>query len=353
MSAHCPGWLHKRRREPLIAPNKTAAQKQEASPLWKALASSVLSRVVFTRGGRKTVEIIMRKIGYIERQDEAQALSNLLLVEGIENQIEEEGKQWAVWVHEEDQLAEAGRLLKSFQDKTVTADAALMAAKAAELRAAQSRADTNYQDRVHTRAQLRSGMMGHTAGPLTILCVAISAIAFILLKLNRPEINWFLITENPVTVFGLDRLRALTEIGHGQIWRLITPVFVHFGFLHILFNVMWMMDLGGMVETRQGSRFFALQLTAIAIVSNVAQYMMSGPYFGGMSGVVYGLLGYIWIRGKYDLTSGYYLHPTTVGSMLIWFFACLLGLLGSVANTAHAAGLVMGMVWGFVASRRP
>jgi GlpG protein len=274
------------------------------------------------------------------------------LVRGIENQIEEDGKQWAVWVHEEDQLAEAGQLMKSFEAKSVTADPAQVAAKAAELRAAQSRANTNYQDRVHTRAQLRSSMVAYTAGPITILCVAISAIAFILLKLGRPEINWFFITENPVGVFGLDRLRGLTEILHGQFWRLLTPIFVHFGFLHILFNLMWMMDLGGMVETRQGSRFFALQLAIISIASNLAQYMVSGPYFGGLSGVVYGLLGYIWIRGKYDLTSGYYLHPTTVGSMLIWFFACLLGLLGNVANTAHAAGLVLGMVWGYAASRR-
>lgn len=294
----------------------------------------------------------MRRIGYIERQTEAQAFSDLLLVKGIDNQIEEDGKQWAVWVHEEDQLAEAGQLLKSFQSKSLTSDSNQVAARAAELRAAQSRANADYQGRVHTRAEMRSSMVAYTAGPITILCVAISAIAFICLKLGRPEINWFFITENPITVFGVDRLRGLTEILHGQFWRLLTPIFVHFGFLHILFNVIWMMDLGGMVETRQGSRFFALQLITLGVVSNLAQYLVSGPLFGGLSGVVYGLLGYIWIRGKYDLTSGYYLHPTTVGSMLIWFFACLFGFLGSVANTAHAAGLVLGMAWGYVASRR-
>lgn len=293
----------------------------------------------------------MRKIGYIERQEDAQALSDLLLVQGIENQIEEDGKQWAVWVHEEDQLEQAGQLMKSFEAKSVTADPAQVAAQAAKMREDRARDEASYQKRIHSRAQLRSGMMGHSAGPITILCVAISAIAFILMKFNRPEITWFFITDNLVSGFGLDRLRALTEIQHGQLWRLITPIFVHFGFLHIIFNVMWMMDLGGMVETRQGSRFFAMQLAAMAIVSNLAQYMMSGPLFGGLSGVVYGLLGYVWIRGKYDLTSGYFLHPTTVGSMLIWFFACLFGLLGNVANTAHAAGLVMGMAWGFAASR--
>ena len=71
-----------------------------------------------------------------------------------------------------------------------------------------------------------------------------------------------------------------------------------------------------------------------------------------MSGVVYGLLGYIWIRGKFDPGSGLYLHSSTVIMMLIWFFACLSGYLGQIANTAHTVGLLMGMAWGFVSGLR-
>ena len=77
-----------------------------------------------------------------------------------------------------------------------------------------------------------------------------------------------------------------------------------------------------------------------------------GPVFGGMSGVVYGLLGYVWIRGKFDPGSGLYLHSYTVTMMIIWFVACLTGVLGPIANTAHAAGLVMGMAWGYLSSLR-
>ncbi len=69
-----------------------------------------------------------------------------------------------------------------------------------------------------------------------------------------------------------------------------------------------------------------------------------------MSGVVYGLLGYVWIRGKLDPGSGLYVHPTTVTMMIIWFVACVSGILGPVANAAHAAGLALGMGWGWVAS---
>ena len=71
-----------------------------------------------------------------------------------------------------------------------------------------------------------------------------------------------------------------------------------------------------------------------------------------MSGVVYGLVGYVWIRGKFDAGSGLYLHSSTVTMMLIWFFVCLVGIMGPIANAAHAAGLVSGMAWGFLSSLR-
>ena len=84
----------------------------------------------------------------------------------------------------------------------------------------------------------------------------------------------------------------------------------------------WLRDLGSMIEERQSTRRLALLVFTISAASNLAQYLVSGPRFGGMSGVVYGLLGYIWIRGKFDPSSGLFLHPTTVQMMLIWFVLC-------------------------------
>jgi len=90
---------------------------------------------------------------------------------------------------------------------------------------------------------------------------------------------------------------------------------------------------------------------AIAIPSNLAQYAVSGPTFGGMSGVVYGLLGYIWIRGKFDPGAGLRLHPSTVTMMIAWYFLCWTGWVGPVANTIHTVGLLIGMGWGWLAAR--
>ena len=83
-----------------------------------------------------------------------------------------------------------------------------------------------------------------------------------------------------------------------------------------------------------------------AVISNVAQYLVSGPGAGGMSGVVYALFGYVWMKGKYSPHEGMALHPHTVFYMVAWFALCFTGWVGSIANTAHAVGLVIGMAFG-------
>ncbi len=88
----------------------------------------------------------------------------------------------------------------------------------------------------------------------------------------------------------------------------------------------------------------------IAATSNIGQYLVSGPTFGGMSGVVFGLLGYIWMQGKFDPASGLELHPQTVMLMIGWFFLGLTGMIGNIANTAHGVGAVVGIAWGFLAA---
>jgi GlpG protein len=117
--------------------------------------------------------------------------------------------------------------------------------------------------------------------------------------------------------------------------------------------MLWLRDLGSMIEGRQSTGQLAVLVLTIAAGSNLAQFFYRGaPNFGGMSGVVYGLLGYIWLRGKFDPASGLFLHPSTVVMMLIWLVAGFTGVLGPIANFAHLAGLMMGVVWGYLSSLR-
>jgi GlpG protein len=138
-------------------------------------------------------------------------------------------------------------------------------------------------------------------------------------------------------------------IASGQVWRLITPIFIHFTLMHIVFNMMWMWDLGKLVEMRRGTLFLLLFVIVDGVASNLMQYgMTQSPFFGGMSGVVYGLLGFVWMQGKYNPHFGYVWHKPTVVMMLAWYVLCWTGLLGPVANWAHTGGLLIGVGWGFV-----
>jgi GlpG protein len=153
----------------------------------------------------------------------------------------------------------------------------------------------------------------------------------------------------------------LSQIEHGQVWRLVTPIFLHLGILHLVFNLLMLYDLGGLIEARRGWVRLLLFVLVLAVTSNVAQYYYGhvrwdgwvpwprpSPLFGGMSGVLYGLFGYAWMKGRFEPDSGLELNSQTVVLMLVWFFLCLTGVIGGIANMAHGAGLLVGIVMGYL-----
>jgi GlpG protein len=173
--------------------------------------------------------------------------------------------------------------------------------------------------------------------------VAISVAVFILMTLfdQRKVVGPLLISEyiRP----------TLPEILDGELWRLFTPVFLHFGIFHIVFNMLWTWELGRLIEWRQGIWMLGILTLVVSISSNLAQYFVSGPLFGGMSGVIYGYFGYVWIQSLTNPQFKIQLNPVIVKLLLGWFLICWTGLLEkifglNVANSAHTAGLVSGIV---------
>jgi membrane associated rhomboid family serine protease len=138
------------------------------------------------------------------------------------------------------------------------------------------------------------------------------------------------------------------DIVKGEAWRLATPMFLHFGILHIVFNMMWLWQFGLVLETRFRSMRFLGLVLFIAILSNTAQAFMGGTNFGGMSGVNYGLFGFLLARSKLHPDPGFILHRQTITMFLIWLVLCFTGLVGPIANTAHVVGLLCGGLIGTI-----
>jgi GlpG protein len=293
----------------------------------------------------------MRLIGHLREEREARAFGDYLFVQGIRNQLEHEKQDgWGIWINDEDQIGRASGLLEEFRKNPSDAKYVNEGSGAEELREKEKNEQREYRKRVKSRTNLfgPSGMYG--VGPLTFAMLIASVAIFTWSKFggNFEPVRALFISETLGEVVD----KSLPEVRHGEIWRLVTPIFIHMSIWHIVFNMSALIDFGSMVEGRQSSWHLLVLTVVIGALSNLAQFYYSGPSFGGMSGVIYGLFGYIWIRGKLDPGSGLYLHRFTVIYAMVWFFLCLLNVIGHVANAAHMAGLVIGMLWGWVSSFR-
>lgn len=154
---------------------------------------------------------------------------------------------------------------------------------------------------------------------------------------------------------------GLAQLLSGELWRLITPIFLHFSAVHLLFNLAVTTDFGRRIETGRGSGRFALIVVLIAVASNLGQFLISGnPVFGGLSGVAYGLLGYVLMsQRRFPEAPAWQVHPGFAWSLLIFLVIFSSGITEPfglyVANAAHWIGLISGalLAWVVPAAGRP
>ncbi|MDA9617820.1 rhomboid family intramembrane serine protease [Pseudomonadota bacterium] len=149
-----------------------------------------------------------------------------------------------------------------------------------------------------------------------------------------------------------------TYLVNNEWWRLITPTFLHFSMTHLVFNCLWIYILGQRIEKLDGLGVFLFIFILTGILSNAGQFFWTQQYlFGGLSGSVYGLLGYCFIieldgrHGRYGLPEALYLF------MFIWLLVGFTGVLsffgfGNVANTAHLIGMIAGFIIGLITKYR-
>ena len=299
----------------------------------------------------------MRLIATLQSRDEADRLSYFLARKGIDNLLEIKDDQFEVWVENEDQLEEAEVALAEFHKGV--------------------RMVPPPEDEPK-RPKRRMLMPGATKfGWITMALIAAAIVLFFFSKIEvvngQPVFTGVYAAlmfdcPTPPVWTGLYQMAlghgvdapTFVAISQGEVWRLWTPVLLHGGFLHILFNVLWMLVLSNQVEERIGRFKFLIFVLLVGIISNVGQYLMTGPYFFGLSGIVCGLFGFIWMRQKVAPWEGYQLNKMTTTFILVFLLAMLalqvvqfvFEIMGRplfnlmIANTAHFVAIGVGLILG-------
>ena len=294
----------------------------------------------------------MRLVGDLKGKKLAERLVNYLIKEKIDARWREEQDEfYSIWVINEDDLGKAENYFESFKispDSSkfdASRDSKISFGVGEESSTAWNQKNSGRRGRyIDVRTEIFN-RNSQRKMPVTIFLIVVSVVATI--ASGIPAISGIMRS----FYFSEYFTRDFPEILHGQVWRLVTPIFLHGGIWHLLFNMMWIYQLGGAIENEEGSVYLAIFTTVIACLVNTAEYLASGPLFIGMSGVVYAMLGYIWIMSHYQTSTRYALAPGTILMMVVWLVICLLGIIPSIANAQHVVGLLLGGIWGLLRSK--
>lgn len=307
----------------------------------------------------------MRQLGTLPNEEQAQTLADYLLTRQIETRLNKEAEGWAIWVCDEDRVGQARQEYIEFAENP-SEPRFVEAGRQAQAIRRQKVAATQEYERKQEQLARRMASAGSAGRGWTFAMIVFSVLVSVGTRLGE-DLTSPLLQALTITPFRLDASGdkivwlGLNAIQAGEVWRLVTPIFIHFGPIHLFFNLFLLHDLGGIVERRRGPwRFLGLVLV-IAVLSNLAEYYIQfsmttpglitldrpSPSFGGMSGVLYGLLGYAWMKTRHQPELGIIIHESSVMFLMIWFFVCLFGLVGPIANTAHAVGLLVGLAFGY------
>jgi GlpG protein len=295
----------------------------------------------------------VRQIGTLPKGLDPKVFADYLLGLGIKTRVDDQPEGWLLWIYNEDHFTRARDELQNYvsaPDSPQYRDA-VQAAQA--VRRKQEQIERQFRKNDRRVADLWA-YPGFRRRPLTMALVAVCVVVFLLQQSGwGPSVSERL----NFASYYIDRQGqlddGLSDIRQGELWRLVTPIFMHGGIIHILFNMSCLSYFGTLIEIRRGTLRLAGLVLISAILSNVGQFMWmerTDPgkphFFLGFSGVGYALFGYIWMKSLYEPEQGMIIHPNNVNIMLGWLVLCMIGVLGPIANAAHFVGMAVGVALG-------
>lgn len=176
-----------------------------------------------------------------------------------------------------------------------------------------------------------------------IFCIA-SIVLCIGINLENNQATW--------EIYGKWGAPSPSDTVNGKFWGLITSNFLHIEIWHIFFNLYWFWLFGKLIEFTEGMVFLVVLVLSAALVSSLSEYSFAEASGIGLSGVVYAMFGYLWIKGRTDDRYRDSLEQRTIYLFIIWLFVCIILTWTdtlNVGNAAHFGGLAWGMLFAFMA----
>ncbi len=261
----------------------------------------------------------------------AQAFIDYMASRQIEIKLMPEGEgQFALWLMDSQHQSETEAELKMFLSRPNDAKYQAASWDMAETR-------TNH---FRYNSPSMMSMIKAKAGPFTLAIMLLCSVIFVLQQFGAGQ-----------AVFNALHFPAFAG-QEWQLWRWVSHALLHFSIMHIAFNLLWWWQLGGDIEQRLGSIKLIQLFVFSAVLSGIGQFWVEGANFGGLSGVVYALVGYIWVVGYRQPEKGLMMPKPIIGFMLVWLVLGFVQPFMAIANTAHLVGLLSGAVLGLFDSRQ-
>lgn len=273
----------------------------------------------------------MHKLISLNHPRMAQAFIDYMASRQIDIKMMPEGEgQFALWLTDSQYQIEAEAELEQFLENP----------NASKYQAASWDMAETRQNHFKYQSPSMLAMVKAKAGPITLLVMAICVVIFVLQQLGAGK-----------AVFAALHFPAFSH-QEWQLWRWFSHALLHFSVMHIAFNLLWWWQLGGDIEQKLGSGKLLQLFLVSAALSGAGQYWVEGANFGGLSGVVYALVGYLWVIGYKAPQLGLSMPKPVIGFMLVWLVLGFVQPFMAIANTAHLAGLLAGVAIGLVDAGR-
>jgi len=203
-----------------------------------------------------------------------------------------------------------------------------------------------YKTRIEQQKQHTLTVKNVKQLPITTFLIVASLLVALITQLGERNLEWFFIAQMQYYPRGWVAYSDLALI-----WHSISPIFLHFGVEHLVFNSLSCWYLGSVLERRLSMLTYMGLVIVLALISNYSQLWVSGPLFGGLSGVVYGLIGfalpYQICKQPLGIPKG--LFYLAIGWLLLGYTPIFEAAgIGSMANAAHLSGMLAGVVLFFI-----